>query len=91
MSITAIKIFSFSYLAGWIDMCFSSYFTALDRPVRSLIVSLFGTLIFPIVFLFLLTSLWGLNGVWLMASVASVSSSILTLILAKTLKIEKKV
>ena len=90
VSITAVKIFSFSYLVGWIDMCFSSFFTALDRPVRSLIVSFFGTLIFPIAFLFLLTAIWGLNGVWLMASAAAVASGILTLILAKTLKLEKK-
>ena len=65
-------------------------FTALDRPVRSLLVSFFGTLIFPIAFLFLLTAIWGLNGVWLMASAAAVASGILTLILAKTLKLEKK-
>ncbi len=88
MSVTAIKIFSFSYLAGWIDMCFSSYFTALDRPVRSLLVSLFGTLFFPVMFLFLLTALWGLNGVWLMASASAAASGILTLALFKTLKTE---
>lgn len=88
MSVTAIRIFSFSYLIGWIDMCFSSFFTALDRPVRSLMVSFFGTLIFPIVFLFILTAIWGLNGVWLMASVAALASGILTCILAKTLQIE---
>ena len=85
VSLRAIRIFSFSYLAGWIDMCFSSYFTALDRPMRSLIVSLFGTLFFPIVFLFILTAVWGLNGVWLMSCAAAVASGILTLILAKTL------
>lgn len=89
ISTTAIKIFSFSYLVGWIDMCFSSFFTALDRPVRSLIVSFFGTLVFPITFLLLLTAVWGLKGVWLMSSVAAICSGILTLILAKTLKIEK--
>lgn len=88
MSVTAIKIFSFSYLIGWIDMCFSSFFTALARPVRSLIVSLFGTLVFPIVFLFILTAIWGLNGVWLMASAAALASGILTGILARTLRIE---
>ena len=69
-------------------MCFSSLFTALDRPVRSLLVSLFGTLLFPIGFLFLLTSVWGLDGVWLMASAAALASGILTMILAKTMKIE---
>lgn len=87
VSITAIKIFAFSYIVGWIDMCFSSFFTALDRPLRSLIVSLFGTLVFPIAFLFILTAIWNLNGVWLMASVSAVASGILTLFLAKTMKI----
>ena len=87
VSMTAIKIFAFSYIVGWIDMCFSSFFTALDRPLRSLIVSLFGTLVFPIAFLFILTAIWNLNGVWLMASVSAVASGILTLFLAKTMKI----
>ena len=86
VSRTAIRIFSFSYLIGWIDMCFSSYFTALERAVRSFIVSLFGTLVFPIVFLFILTAIWDLNGVWLMAGVAAFASGILTLVLAGTLK-----
>ena len=72
---------------GWIDTCYSSYFTALDRPIRSLIVSLFGTLIFPITLLFLLTKIWGLNGVWVMSFVAAIMSAILTIILAKTLRI----
>lgn len=90
VSITAIKLFSFSYLVGWIDMCFSSLFTALDRPGRSLLVSLFGTLLFPVVFLFLLTAVWGLDGVWLMASIAALASGLLTLMLAKTLKIDNR-
>ena len=89
VSLTAIRIFSFSYLFGWIDMCFSSYFTALDRPVRSLLVSLSGTLFFPVAFLFILTMIWGLNGVWLMSCAAGFASGILTLILARTLKADK--
>ncbi len=88
VSNTAIRLFSFSYLAGWIGMCFSSYFTALDRPARSLLVSFFGTLVFPIAFLFVLTALWGLEGVWLMATAASIASGILTIGLAATLKLE---
>ena len=90
MSMAAVRIFSFSYLVGWIDMCFSSFFTALDRPVRSLLVSFFGTLVFPIAFLYILTAIWGLNGVWLMASASAVASGVLTLILAKTMKLEKR-
>lgn len=87
VSVTAIRLFSFSYLVGWIDMCFSSLFTALDRPVHSLLVSFFGTLVFPIAFLFLLTTKWGLNGVWLMASAAAVASGVLTLALFKSIRL----
>ena len=82
MSKNAIILFSFSYLAGWIDMCYSSYFTALDRPGRSLIVSLSGTLVFPIIFLFVLTAFYGLNGVWLMPAISAVFSGMLTLTIA---------
>ena len=88
VSVTAIRLFSFSYLVGWIDMCFSSLFTALDRPVHSLLVSFFGTLVFPIAFLFILTAAWGLNGVWLMASAAAVASGILTLALARSIRMD---
>ena len=89
MSVTAIKLFSFSYLVGWIDMCFSSYFTALERPGRSLLVSFFGTLFFPISCLFILTSLFGLNGVWLMPTVSAIASGILTLILATNMRVSR--
>lgn len=86
VSITAMKLFSISYLVGWIDMCFSSFFTALEQPGRSFLVSFFGTLLFPILFLFVLSGLWGLNGVWLMPTIAGIASGILTIILAGTMK-----
>lgn len=89
VSIDAMKIFSFSYLVGWADTCFSSFFTALERPARSLIVSLFGTLIFPILFLLLLSAKFGLNGVWLAPTVAGFASGMLTLCLAATLKLKR--
>ncbi len=90
VSIVGMELFSLSYLTGWIDMCFSSYFTALERPARSLLTSFFGTLVFPIAFLFILTPIWQLNGVWLTALVASTASAILTIIFAATMKTKKK-
>ncbi len=81
LSIIGMQIFSFSYLTGWVDMCFSSYFTALEMPVRSLLTSFFGTLIFPIGFLFLLAPVLGLNGVWLNASISCSASAVMTLLL----------
>lgn len=86
VSIAGMKLFSISYLTGWVDMCFSSYFTALERPCRSLLTSFFGTLVFPIAFLFILTPVLQLNGVWLTAIASGTASAMLTVILVMTMK-----
>lgn len=89
VSIVAMQLFSLSYLTGWIDMCFSSYFTALERPVRSLLTSLFGTVLFPILFMAVLAPVWGLNGVWLSPLFSCTASAVFTGILALTMKIKR--
>ncbi len=86
VSIVGMQLFSLSYLTGWVDMCFSSYFTALEHPVLSLLTSFFGTLVFPIGFLFILSPIWGLNGVWLTSIAACSASAVLTLIFALMMK-----
>ena len=90
VSIIGMKLFSFSYLTGWVDMCFSSYFTALERPGRSLLTSFFGTLVFPIAALFLLTPALELNGVWLSSATSCTASAIFTVLLALTMKTNQK-
>lgn len=89
---TAVAAFSIvmyiDSMPGWIDMCYSSYFTALDRPILSLLVSLCGTLLFPFAFL-LFSTLWGLIGIWLMVPAAALASSLLTLLLAKNIRLPK--
>ncbi len=89
VSIVGMELFSLSYLTGWVDMCFSSYFTALERPGRSLLTSFFGTLVFPVAFLFVLTPMWRLNGVWLTSVASCTASAILTVILALTMQNKK--
>jgi len=81
----SMKIFAFSYLVGWVDTCFSSFLTALEQPARSLIVSLFGSFIFPVLFLCILTQAWELNGVWLTPTVAGLASAVLTFVLVCTI------
>ena len=90
VSIIGMKLFSLSYFVGWIDMCFSSYFTALERPARSLLTSFFGTLVFPIAALFILTPFLELNGVWLSSVTACTASAIFTILLYLTMKINTK-
>ena len=89
VSIVGMKLFSLSYITGWVDMCFSSYFTALERPARSMLTSFFGTLIFPIVALFVLAPWLGLNGVWLSALASTAISAVFTTILYITMKHNK--
>ena len=86
VSIIGMKLFSLSYLTGWVDMCFSSYFTALERPARSMLVSLFGTLIFPISALCIMAPLLKLNGVWLSVLISCTLSAIFTLVLYITIR-----
>lgn len=86
VSIVGMELFSISYLTGWVDMCFSSYFTALERPIRSLLTSIFGTLVFPILLLCILTPAFALNGVWYTAIAACTASAMLTIIFALTMK-----
>lgn len=90
VSIIGMKLFSLSYLTGWVDMCFSSYFTALERPGRSLLVSFLGTLVFPIGALFVLTPIFKLYGVWLSSVASCTITAVFTLILYFTMKNSKK-
>ena len=90
VSIIGMKLFSLSYVVGWVDMSFSSYFTALERPARSLLTSFFGTLVFPIASLFILTPNIKLNGVWLSSVTASTASAVFTIILYFTIKKNSK-
>ena len=89
LSIAGMRIFAFSYLTGWVDMCFSAYFTALERSVRSLLTSFFGTLVFPLVCLAILTPIWQLNGVWLTSIVSGIASAVFTMAVAATMKGQK--
>ena len=90
VSIIGMKLFSLSYLTGWVDMCFSSYFTALERPARSMLTSFFGMLVFPIGALFVMTPFLELNGVWLSALVSCTASAMFTLMLYLTMAKKKQ-
>ena len=90
VSIIGMKLFSLSYLTGWVDMCFSSYFTAVERPARSMLTSFFGTLVYPIAALFILTHFLELNGVWLSALASCTASAVFTVILYSTIKEKTK-
>lgn len=72
-----MRLFSLSYLLGWAGTCLSSFFTALNRPGRSLILAFSKTLVFPLACLAVLPAALGLDGVWLTAPAAGVLTAAL--------------
>ncbi|AJC86565.1 MATE family efflux transporter [Campylobacter sp. RM16704] len=61
----ALALFSFSFLLSWFGKLCASFFTSLDKPILSLIVSITQSLILPFMFIQILSHYFGLNGVWL--------------------------
>lgn len=80
LSLTALSIFALSYLVKWVDICVSSYFTALEQPAVSLALSLLGTLLAPLAALAILVPVFGLTGVWWMPFCAGVISAVVSLV-----------
>ena len=88
LSITAIRIYSICYLAVGFAIFFSSFFTALNNGLLSLIISLTRTLIFQIGFLFLFPLFMGSIGIWWAVTIGEICGGILsgTLVLIKRKK-----
>ena len=64
------------------------YLQALGKAVPSMVLSMVREIIFGVFLPILLPRIFGLNGVWLMATDAGLASGILTLVLAKTMKLK---
>ncbi len=65
MTTTAIRLFALSYFISGFNIFSSSFFTALNNGIVSVIISFLRTLLFQVVMIFILPLLWGLNGIWL--------------------------
>lgn len=86
MSLGAMTIFSFSYLFGWVDMVVSSFFTAIEKPIYAMILSLLGTLVFPIGSLMILTRFFELNGVWLSSTASGLFIAIVAIMMLRLIR-----
>lgn len=83
MSLRAMRFYALSYLVSWVQMTLAGYLTALEKPWHSLVISLLGTFVFPLVFLAILVPLWQLDGVWVLNFVSSVFSAVVAVVIAK--------
>lgn len=81
MGILGMRIFSLSYLVSWLPTVSGAFFTALNRPAFSLLVSFCNTIIFPLVGIALLVPVLGVNGVWLTPMFSGILSMVVCLLL----------
>ncbi|ECW8955328.1 MATE family efflux transporter [Campylobacter lari] len=77
----ALILFSFSFLLSWLGKLCASFFTALDKPMLSLAISIIQSLVLPFIFIQVLSYYLSLNGVWL----ASFASEVLMVFIASYL------
>lgn len=81
MTTNAIRIFSISFIISGFNIFASSFFTALNNGVISAIISFARTLVFQVIMILLLPSLFGINGVWFAVVVAEILALIVSSIL----------
>ena len=80
MTVTAIRIYSVSYLFSGINLFGSSFFTALNNGLISALISFLRVLLFQVLFVVTLPMLLGLNGIWLSIVLAEICAVVVTLI-----------
>lgn len=86
LSIHAMRLYALAYLVNWIDGCLSGFLTALGQAGRSFVISIMGTLVFPLVGLAILVPSMGLDGVCLMPLLSGAVSAAVAIVLVTTMK-----
>lgn len=77
----ASKITAFMFIPVGLNIILSTYFTSIDKPVESAIIAVLRSFGFIAIFMFILPSLLGLNGVWIVLPAAEVTTLIVAILL----------
>lgn len=64
MATTGAKIYGIAFLFNGVNILISSYFTAIDDPMSSIIVAVSRGILFIAVGIFILPYIFGINGIW---------------------------
>lgn len=80
LTITALRLYSLSYIISWFNIYSSSFFTALNDGFVSALISFLRTLVFQVIVILILPKLFGINGIWLSVLVAEILSLVVSVI-----------
>lgn len=78
-----------AFLFDGINLVISAYFTAIHKPLHSMIIAVSRSFIFPIFFIFTLPVLFDLNGIFMAIPMAEFFTCIIAVILFKKFSPEK--
>lgn len=78
MTVSAFRIYAFSFLLCGFNIFGSSFFTALNNGLISAVISFMRTLVFETAAVLLLPLIFGLSGIWSAIIVAEIAAMILT-------------
>lgn len=81
MTSRAFKFYSFSFLFAGFSIFGSSFFTALNSGLFSAMISFLRALVFPVIAVFTLPLVFGLDGIWASIVAAEVPAAIISAIL----------
>lgn len=80
LTITALRLYSLSYIVSWFNIYASSFFTALNDGFVSALISFVRTLVFQVIVILILPKIIGIDGIWLSVLVAELLSLIVSII-----------
>ena len=80
LTINALRLYSLSYIISWFNIFASSFFTALNNGFISAFISFLRTLVFQVITILVLPTIWGINGIWLSVGVAEIFAIIISII-----------
>ena len=80
MSISALRLFSLTYIFRWFSFATQSYMLAIEKPLPASLISVSNALVFPVILFGVLWPL-GLTGIWLNFAITAVLVAILSVII----------
>lgn len=78
LTINALRLYSLSYIISWFNIFASSFFTALNDGFISALISFLRTLLFQVLAILILPSIFKVDGIWLSVVIAELLSVIVS-------------
>ncbi len=81
MTVKGLHMFAFCFLFANLNIFFSAFFTALNNGLISALLSFSRTMVFSLLYVFLLPAIFGIDGIWWSTSASDLSVFLLGLII----------